>query len=168
VAVEMTLATGTPPGPAPLGPPGGGDGRRPGGDGDLTTAAPARALPLVTHTPAVPDTDALAATILERMSVLSTPANAGTTEVYTSPWSPSPAPDVAVGPVQRATDTTPSLDTSSAPAPAEGGGSMTRPSEEDLSNLSRWLYPLIKYRLKGDLREDRDRAGLLTNHYGRW
>ncbi len=45
---------------------------------------------------------------------------------------------------------------------------MGRPSDEDLSNLSRWLYPLIKYRLKGELREDRERAGLLTNHYGRW
>ena len=45
---------------------------------------------------------------------------------------------------------------------------MSRPSDEDLTNLSRWLYPLIKYRLKGDLREDRERAGLITDHYRRW
>jgi hypothetical protein len=44
----------------------------------------------------------------------------------------------------------------------------TRPSDQDLTNLSRWLYPLIKYRLKGELREDRERAGLLTDHYRRW
>ena len=58
-----------------------------------------------------------------------------------------------------------------APAPTSDGHtapSMARPSDEDLSNLSRWLYPLIRYRLKGELREDRERAGLLTDHYRRW
>jgi hypothetical protein len=44
----------------------------------------------------------------------------------------------------------------------------TRPSDQELQNLSRWLYPLIRYRLKGELREDRERAGLLTDHYRRW
>ena len=41
-------------------------------------------------------------------------------------------------------------------------------TDEELTNLSRWLYPLIRYRLKGELREDRERAGLLTEHYRRW
>jgi Domain of unknown function (DUF4157) len=171
VAVEMTLATGTPPAPPLLNPPGDGAGRSSRVDGDFAAAAQPRTLPLVTPAPSTPDTDALAATILEKMSALSTPATlGGATEVYSSPWSPSPAPAAAaaVGPVQRATDTTPSLDTTTAPPPADGSGSASRPSDEELSNLSRWLYPLIKYRLKGDLREDRERAGLLTNHYGRW
>jgi hypothetical protein len=168
-AVEMTLATGASPGPSPLGPPGGGTGRSSGAPGTVPAAAPALALPLVTPTPSAPDTDALAATILEKMSALSTPgAMSGSTEVYTSPWSPSPAP-VAIGPVQRAPESTASIDGPPAPAAAPlEDGSMARPSDEDLSNLSRWLYPLIKYRLKGELREDRERTGLLTNHYGRW
>jgi hypothetical protein len=65
-----------------------------------------------------------------------------------------------------------------APAPAppaqpagqdeETGPFSTRPSEQELHNLSRWLYPLMKYKLKMDLREDRERAGLLTDHYRKW
>jgi hypothetical protein len=61
--------------------------------------------------------------------------------------------------------------TASQPAsevPAEAAHHSPRPSDHDLNNLSRWLYPLIRYRLKGELREDRERAGLLTDHYGRW
>jgi hypothetical protein len=56
------------------------------------------------------------------------------------------------------------------PEPATQGteAGLPRPSDEDLSNLSRWLYPLIRYRLKRELREDRERAGLLTDHYRRW
>ena len=55
------------------------------------------------------------------------------------------------------------------PAPPEAGAEPSkRPSNEDLNNLSRWLYPLIRYQLKGELREDRERAGLLTDHYRRW
>jgi hypothetical protein len=30
------------------------------------------------------------------------------------------------------------------------------------------MYPLISYKLKGELREGRERAGLVTDHYRRW
>jgi hypothetical protein len=73
--------------------------------------------------------------------------------------------------VQRAEVLTPPAPTNQAAATgqAEAAGPFsTRPSDHDLNNLSRWLYPLIKYRLKGDLREDRERAGLLTDHYRKW
>ncbi len=58
--------------------------------------------------------------------------------------------------------------TADAPPPEAGAEPSKRPSNEDLNNLSRWLYPLIRYQLKGELREDRERAGLLTDHYRRW
>jgi hypothetical protein len=74
------------------------------------------------------------------------------------------------GPIQRAEEV--AAPAAAAPQPEtpehQGHSSMTRPSDEDLTNLSKWLYPLIKYRLKGELREDRERAGLLTDHYRRW
>jgi hypothetical protein len=96
------------------------------------------------------------------------------TQVFGQPPSaPAPAPATPAPPsVQRA-------DLLPAPAPAgpaeagagqggQGGPFARRPSDHELTNLSRWLYPLIKYRLKGELREDRERAGLLTDHYRRW
>jgi hypothetical protein len=116
----------------------------------------------------------LAASILDKMSALSTPAAAGgTTEVFTPSWSPSPTPAPAAtgGGIQRAEEfVAPAANApASAAAPEENRGhTAARPSDEDLTNLSRWLYPLIKYRLKGELREDRERAGLLTDHYRKW
>jgi hypothetical protein len=44
----------------------------------------------------------------------------------------------------------------------------TRPDEADLSKLARWLYPLISYWIRAELREGRERAGLLTDTYRRW
>jgi hypothetical protein len=108
------------------------------------------------------------------MSALTTPAVVGpATEVFTTPWasSPPPAPTPSAS-VQRApVDAVPLLGQAVAPAtppqlPARPFAS--RPSDQELTNLSRWLYPLIKYRLKGELRDDRERAGLLTDHYRRW
>jgi hypothetical protein len=119
----------------------------------------------------------LAASILEKMSVLSTPVSGqGVAEVFTpSSWSmgAAPAPAMTGGGVQRADEVVPSVPAAQASAPPANPdqpsqGAMTRPSDEDLTNLSRWLYPLIRYKLKGELREDRERAGLLTDHYRRW
>lgn len=84
---------------------------------------------------------------------------------------PMAAPAMGAVGVQRAeVDSAPPVAGPPASPAPEGavGGSMSRPSDEDLTNLSRWLYPLIKYRLKGELREDRERAGLVTDHYRRW
>jgi hypothetical protein len=138
---------------------------------------PAEGFPLAAPSPATTiDTDTLAATILEKLTV-SSPAlqTLGTTETFTSPWAAGPAsgaaPAMAGGPVQMAGETT----QTTAPPPATSGppdqiegSTMAKPSDTDLSNLSRWLYPLIKYRLKGELREDRERAGHLTDHYRKW
>jgi hypothetical protein len=49
-----------------------------------------------------------------------------------------------------------------------GGPFSTKPSDADLSKLARWLYPLISFRIRGELRENRERAGLLTDSYRRW
>ena len=83
------------------------------------------------------------------------------------------APNNSSAPIQRAeqpvVQTQPIPTSQPTPAPQGAGAEPSpRPSDQDLNNLSRWLYPLIRYRLKGELREDRERAGLLTDHYGRW
>jgi hypothetical protein len=142
---------------------GGAAGRFPGADLPLAAAA------------AGPDVESLTASVLERVSALTSPAAVGqATEVVTAPWASSPAPAATPsgGGVQRAEEfTTPLFNTAAAPVTAPHARTnpfATRPSDQDLTNLSRWLYPLIKYRLKGDLREDRERAGLLTDHYRRW
>jgi hypothetical protein len=134
---------------------------------------PAAELPLAAAPASGPDIDSLAASILDKMSGLSAAQPMGaTTEVFTAPWSSSPAPAPAVpAPVQRA-DVLSALAPRNQP-PSTGqdepaGPFSTRPSDRELNNLSRWLYPLIKYRLKGELREDRERAGLLTDHYRKW
>jgi hypothetical protein len=199
LAAEMDLTSRAGPGPAvsqpggaavelptvslqPLGLPGTGwpAGRRagPAAGGD-----PGPALPLASPAPGGPDLDALAVSILDRMSALSTPAAPAAPTVFTPQHAPftSPAasqPLAAVAPaaavVQRAMEPVvqtvdPVASSEPTPAPAGAGADPSpRPSDQDLNNLSRWLYPLIRYRLKGELREDRERAGLLTDHYGRW
>jgi hypothetical protein len=97
------------------------------------------------------------------------------TQVFVAPAPsasvPAPAPP-APAPVQRADPlpAQPPANQAQASTGQDGQGALfaNRPSDQELTNLSRWLYPLIKYRLKGELREDRERAGLLTDHYRRW
>jgi hypothetical protein len=178
LATEMTLNNGASAQSTPLAPPG---ETRPSTWGGLlgdrsTGSEPGPPLPLVAPTSSGPDPESLAASILEKMSALSTPASGQVaSEVFTpSSWSmgPAPAPAMTGGGVQRADEAVPSVPAAAAPAPANpdesSQGSMSRPSDQDLTNLSRWLYPLIRYKLKGELREDRERAGLLTDHYRRW
>jgi hypothetical protein len=43
-----------------------------------------------------------------------------------------------------------------------------RPSETDLERMARWLYPLISYRMRSELRDGRARTGDTTDVYGRW
>ena len=137
-------------------------------------------LPLAAPAPGGPDLEALAVSILDKMSALSPQAPAAPT-VFTPQQPPSmgpswsaPIPPPAPAPVQRAEEpVVQTLNPGTAsgpvpPTPGAGAAPSPRPSDHDLNNLSRWLYPLIRYRLKGELREDRERAGLLTDHYGRW
>ncbi len=194
LAAEMDLSSRARPGPTvaqpggggadlptvslqPLGLPGAGwpAGRRAGGE-----AGPA--LPLAAPAPGGADLDALAVSIIDKMSALSSPAAPAAPTVFTpqhvslvSPSWSAPPPPAAPAPVQRAAEpivqtADPPIPTSQpTPAPQGAGAEPSpRPSDQDLNNLSRWLYPLIRYRLKGELREDRERAGLLTDHYGRW
>ena len=152
----------------------------PAGTGAGTVSGPVAnpALPLAAPAPGGPDLEALAVSILDKMSALSSQAPPVPT-VFTPhqppPIGPSwsaPGPPAGPAPVQRAeepvvqtVDPGPGLQ----PPPAPPGVELSaRPSDHDLNNLSRWLYPLIRYRLKGELREDRERAGLLTDHYSRW
>ncbi len=175
LGTEMTFRTGATTGPPSSRPglssrrsePGGADDRGP------STEAGA-ALPLAA-TSNGPDTESLALSILDKMSSLTTAAPpGGTSAVFTPSWSSAPAaaPSAGAGGIQRAdgdVEVAATLLPAPAPTPdAHAVPSATRPSDEDLSNLSRWLYPLIRYRLKGELREDRERAGLLTDHYRRW
>ncbi len=135
-------------------------------------------LPLAASPSGGADPDSLAASILDKMSVLSTPAPAaGATAVFTPTGSsspstaPAPAPAPMGGGMQRAEDLVPTAASAAQPVTApedQDGHFANRPSDQELTNLSLWLYPLIRYRLKGELREDRERAGLLTEHYRRW
>jgi hypothetical protein len=141
----------------------------------FSSSQAATGLPLAGGGTTGPDVDTLTASIIDRLSVLGTPAAAPMTQVFgplgPSAAMPAPAPP-GPAPVQRA-------ELLPAPQPAnpaqassgqdgQGRPFATRPSNEELTNLSRWLYPLIKYRLKGELREDRERAGLLTDQYRKW
>jgi hypothetical protein len=141
-----------------------------GGGGALPLAPP----------PSGPDGDTLAQSIVQRLSALGGPA-ADATTVMTSSWAavsqtapPLPvvqrdtttaAPAVPTAP--STTDTTTSA-TSTATTTLPIGTSGKRPDDQELRNLSQWLYPFISHRLKGELREGRERAGLLTDSYRRW
>jgi hypothetical protein len=89
--------------------------------------------------------------------------------VWTAP-APAAAVPVGAGPIQRAPleAEAPRVTHQTPPQPPESVDASPKPSDRDLANLSKWLYPLIKFRLKADLREDRERAGLLTDNYRRW
>jgi hypothetical protein len=160
---------------APAGAPGGMPGPGPSGVGTGSAALETASLPLAASAAAPgPDYDALATSIIQRMTTLTAPGYAQT-EVFQAPSAmavaaPEGAPGGAVG-VQRApieVQTLTPVHHEAPPQPVEHTQPAPRPSDEDLSNLSRWLYPLIKFRLKSDLREDRERAGLLTDNYRRW
>ena len=43
-----------------------------------------------------------------------------------------------------------------------------RPSDDGLTRLTEWLYPLLSYKIRGELRDGRERSGLVTDQYRRW
>jgi hypothetical protein len=107
-----------------------------------------------------PDAEAIAQSVLERVGPL-LPTTAARSEVFGSPVTAGlqrASAEVEPGPPQAG----------QGEPPAPPSAPLPRPSDADLDNLSRWLYPLIRFRLRKELREDRERAGLLTEHYRRW
>ena len=156
---------------------------RPAGDGVPPSAA-GMPMPLAAPTSLGSDQEALAASIFQRLSGLTAPAPGSPTTVVTNPsWGAGqPAGSGMPGPgIQRAAEpnaapsaaqAAPAADAPagapSGPPSGPQGKFASRPSDEELSNLTQWIYPLISYRLKGELREGRERAGLVTDHYRRW
>ncbi|HZT67015.1 MAG TPA: DUF4157 domain-containing protein [Acidimicrobiales bacterium] len=51
---------------------------------------------------------------------------------------------------------------------ADGSPWSVKPTNADLERMARLLYPVLRLELVSELREDRDRAGRLSDIYGRW
>jgi hypothetical protein len=162
---ELALAPAPPP-PSPPPPPAAAARA-------ASAAPPGGPLALATpqaKTAELDETSLLAAMqkLSDRMGTSTPPAGQPQTIVMTPP-----APAAAAG-VQRASvrDMVTQVEARGAERgpsdPREASVFAKKPSDTDLSRLARWLYPLISYRLKGELREDRERAGLLTDTYRRW
>jgi hypothetical protein len=118
----------------------------------------------------------LAASILQRLSDLSgMPAGSEFPVVMTSPL----VSGGDMSQIQRADQaaTSPAPTSTSTPSTTAPGDKKTekdagpfgkRPSDKELANLSYWLYPLISHKIKGELREGRERLGMITDHYRKW
>jgi hypothetical protein len=140
--------------------------------------AEATDLPLAT--PPSPDHGDLAESILKQLSDLTTPAGGVAAIPLTTSWTSGLSPSAADPNVQRAPVETPATTpapTATEPPPAWHPATAAhptehpfgqRPNEEELHNLSSWLYPMISHRIKGELREGRERAGMVTDTYRRW
>jgi len=93
-----------------------------------------------------------------------------TAEGAVSPVSASPPPATGAA-VQRAPEPA-RHDEGAKAAPDEHIGHKSlwpeRPASDDLERLAKWLYPLISFRMRGELREGRERAGMSTDSYARW
>jgi hypothetical protein len=142
--------------------------------GEPTAAPP---LPLAAPSAGL-DEDALAASIFERLSGFTTASPGGQMPSMMSPaMAPSAPAAPAVSGIQRADDppAAPAATTATT-EPATGtpanaattGHFATRPSDEELHNLSSWLYPEISHYIKRELREGRERLGMITDHYRKW
>lgn len=86
---------------------------------------------------------------------------------------PSGAPALAGAGVQMATKGSEPAPPLGQPAPVperrvERDMFDRRPTEAQLSRLASWLYPLIVYKLRNEIRQGRERSGLLTDTYRRW
>jgi hypothetical protein len=173
---EMTLATGLAVRPAPASPsPSSADPTRPG-----RLAAPplshTEPFPLAVPPSSVPNPEQLADSVFQRLSgfATSSPQLASPTWGGALPAiAAAPAPATAEAPIQRAEEETPAES-----YPPATTATYTRSSEprksplerfgsEDYSNLVEQIYPLISYRIKGELREIRERSGLITDPYRR-
>jgi hypothetical protein len=135
--------------------------------------APVLPLAPATATKGFDQTDLVAA--LQQLSQPATTSSSSPAPTVTT-LAPGGAPGptlgmAAAGGVQLAKEPAPAPAPTPEP-PSQGGddgGSLfaERPSDADLSKLVRWLYPLISFRMRGELRENREQAGLLTDSYGR-
>jgi hypothetical protein len=180
-SAEMTLATGLAVRPAPAShSPSPADPTRP----ERLAPPPVshtEPFPLAVPPSSVPNPEQLADSVFQRLSVFatSTPQTGSPTPGAAVPaMAAAPAPALAGAPIQRdpidpgmtapvgpssatATQTTvpPSSESSALPK--------QRPPEDQLSSLVEWIYPLISYRIRGELREIRERSGLITDPYRR-
>jgi hypothetical protein len=188
LAAELELIPGpvlrplpSEPAPRPLAPQPVGFGEAP------SSPAPARALPLAGAGPGRAGDQASLATLVEQLSVLTSSASAPGLEqtvVFGPGGAPAAAPGTAIQRAERRAwlgshrTQEPSEPAATAPAPSpepapdtsheETGPFSVRPDEEDLTKLARWLYPLISSKIRAELREGRERAGMLTDTYRRW
>jgi hypothetical protein len=104
---------------------------------------------------------------MQKLSLMGTPTapGGGPTTVTITPASVAgPAPAAAV---QRAVEAAP-VPIQAPPVPEGPRDFSTKPSDEYLAKLVRWIYPLISFHIRSELREQRERAGLLTDSYLRW
>jgi syndecan 1 len=181
LSAEMALA----PAAAPVSPvrttplePATRPGEEPPPGVDVGPPPAAGPLPLPLATPLAPVTSpgpdqATIATILEQLSALKmsapVPGGGGSTPVMSpAPMStPPPAAAAAGAAIQRAPNETTQTDQHSTGG-AQPNPFAERPDDADLSRLARWLYPILSYQLRAELREGRERSGLLTDNYGRW
>ncbi len=134
----------------------------------LGQSSQAAALPLAHHT--------TPSSVAETQPLLTPPAGFESTITIVAPPSAgsppvapaSPAPAAQAGGVQRAAEG-PALGVQPAKTPnAPQRMFDKRPDDADLHRLASWLYPLISFKIRGELRTDRERAGLLTDSYRRW
>ena len=126
------------------------------------------------------DIEAMVQQMTGRLVSAPGPSATGPGPAAVSPGFPTAAPVVPAAPaaaIQRAVEVPEmNVDPPAPPrppppaAPAGGRGSLwsSRPSDTDLARMARWLYPFITFRLRGELREGRERSGMVTDTYGRW
>lgn len=112
---------------------------------DITTAAPAPFSPGLAG-PSMPAAPPMAT---------AAPVAAGIQRAAEEP-SPSAAPVAAAAPP------------GSAAHDPDAGPFSKRPGDKELEKLAAWLYPLISFKIRTELRDGRERAGMLTDTYGRW
>lgn len=141
-----------------------------GASGSVPSAPHAPAgLPVARSAPASVDDAALSAALMRLGAVTSGPSapvaapHAGGVVATVSTPAPAPAP---AAPIQRAADDGQGVGVAVPPTPSRSVFE-ERPSDQELDDLATWLYPLISFKIRGELWDDRQRGGLLTGFYRR-
>ena len=130
------------------------------------------ALPLARSESTSIDDGVLTAALLRLGALNGTPApvTAAQAPAFAAPASaPAAAPaPAAAAPVQHAWSIRTPFTNKPKPAPVQTTSPFSaRPSDADLAKLASWLYPLISFKIRRELKTDRERAGLLTDLYRR-
>ena len=176
-AASLMPGVGTPPPPAP------GVAFSPS-SGKAPSAAPASGSPplaLARPEPQSIDDGALTAALMRlgavtgnaAASMAGSPIAATQSAVAagsTSPAAAAPAPAPTAAPVQHAwkvASPTAQKPVIGAQRSVDSSPFSSRPSDKDLANLASWLYPLISFKMRRELKTDRERAGLLTDLHRR-